>query len=270
MNLANERFTQKWHNVGAFFNRIRTTMPVYNPGGLSTEEYVDITAYLRHASDLPAGNEELKADLDAMKGMGLAEPGFERVFNGRDLAGFGFLLGYNCTPRPSGCGQTEPGTTFTVQNGIIMYSGSPEGYMYTQKKYLNFTLRFDYRYKPHEGMDSDADYYTDSGYWFFINDLQVWPKAIKIHGMNSQVLAVEPLDTKVTSTEDEGARQRALKPIGQWNSVEIVSNDGQIRSSLNETLISVVTQHEFKGPGHIGFQSEGGAIDWRNIRIKEE
>jgi hypothetical protein len=43
-----------------------------------------------------------------------------------------------------------------------------------------------------------------------------------------------------------------------------------VRSYLNGTLVSTITEHEFKAPGHIGFQSEGGELHWRNIRIKEE
>ena len=35
------------------------------------------------------------------------EPGFEKVFNGRDFTGIRFVLGANCAPKPAGCGQTE-------------------------------------------------------------------------------------------------------------------------------------------------------------------
>ena len=65
-------------------------------------------------------------------------------------------------------------------------------------------------------------------------------------------------------------QKRAIQPVGQWNSVEIVSKDGQVGSSLNGTLISIVSEHEFREPGYIGFQSEGAKIYWRNIRIREE
>jgi hypothetical protein len=93
---------------------------------------------------------------------------------------------------------------------------------------------------------------------------------IEIQGQNSNVLFAFGVDAKVKATDDAEARKRALKPVGQWNSVEIVSKDGQVNSYLNGTLISTVTEHEFKEPGYIGFQSEGAEIYWRSIRIKEE
>jgi acyl-CoA synthetase (NDP forming) len=69
---------------------------------------------------------------------------------------------------------------------------------------------------------------------------------------------------------DEHEAARAKKPAGRWQSVEIVSKDGQVKSYLNGVLVSTITQHEFKEPGHIGFQSEGAELHWRNIRIKAE
>jgi hypothetical protein len=44
---------------------------------------------------------------------------------------------------------------------------------------------------------------------------------------------------------------------------------GQVHSNVNGTLVSVVTHHEFKEHGYLGFQSEGAKIYWRNIRIRE-
>ena len=68
--------------------------------------------------------------------------------------------------------------------------------------------------------------------------------------------------------EDNEARPRVNKPLGEWNSVEIVSANGQVKSSLNGVLVSTVSEHEYTA-GHIGFQAEGSEIAWRNIRIKE-
>jgi mono/diheme cytochrome c family protein len=134
INLASrESIQQRYRSVGSLFNKIRTSMPLYDAGGLSTEEYVDIAAYLLQGNGFPAGKEELKPDVTPMMGMTLAEKGFTTLFNGKNFNGFGFLLGSNCTPRPEGCGQTEPGSTFKVENRTIVCSGTPLGFMYTQK-----------------------------------------------------------------------------------------------------------------------------------------
>ena len=53
--------------------------------------------------------------------------------------------------------------------------------------------------------------------------------------------------------------------------IEIVHQDGEIKTSLNGVLIGGVAKggHEFTEAGHIGFQSEGAPVHFRNIRIKE-
>jgi hypothetical protein len=267
--IGGDQFTSRWHNAANLFDKMHTTMPAYDAGGLSTQEYVDILAYFLQANGFPAGREELKTDRNLMKNVNL-DKGFKSLFNGTDFTGLKFIIGNNCAPRPDGCGQTEPGTTFRVEDGIIYCSGKPHGYMYTEKKYMNFTLRLDYRYKPYPDTENDEFFYGNSGYLLFITKNQVWPKMIEIQGQNSNVLNAFGVDTKVKATDDPEARKRAIKPVGQWNSIEIVSKDGQVRSYLNGTLISTVSEHEFKEPGYVGFQSEGAEISWRDIRIREE
>ena len=269
-NLGAGSIGQRFHSVGNLYLKISTTMPGNDYGGLSKEEYLDIAAFLLQANGYPPGKEPLKDDVVAMQNMSLVEKGFQPLFNGRDLSGFGFMLGNNCKPRPQGCGQTEPGTTYRVENGMVLCSGKPQGYMYTQKKYLNFTLRLDYRYVPYPGLQDDDNFYGNSGYLLFITENQVWPKMIEIQGANSSVLSIiSDSGIHSTYTVDADARKRALKPVGQWNAVEIVSKNQQVRSYLNGLLISTITQHDGEA-GYIGFQSEGAAIYWRNIRLKEE
>jgi len=93
---------------------------------------------------------------------------------------------------------------------------------------------------------------------------------IEVQGMNLEILDIRPSRKSTEYTVNTEARKRAVRPVGDWNTVEIVSKDGQVRNYLNGTLVSTVSQHDYKDPGYIGFQSEDGKISWRNIRIKEE
>jgi hypothetical protein len=101
-------------------------------------------------------------------------------------------------------------------------------------------------------------------------DLKVWPRAVEIQGRNLDVLNVILLGGKGKVSVDAEARKRAIRPVGQWNAVDITSRDGRITSSLNGTIVSTITDHEYTEPGHIGLQSEGSEIRWRNVRIKPE
>jgi hypothetical protein len=58
------------------------------------------------------------------------------------------------------------------------------------------------------------------------------------------------------------------KKVGEWNSAEISNKDGVIKTWLNGAHVVTVTGHSFKEAGHIGFQSEGVPVHWRNIRIR--
>jgi len=228
-----------------------------------------MVAYLLKQNGLPDGKEELKGDLNQMRNMTL-ETGFERLFNGKDLKGWGFVVGVNCKPRPEGCGDNTPGSTFKVSNGTVLNTGSPHGYMYPLKKYWNFTLRLEYRFVPYEGMESDDDLFTNTGYFLFVNEHDVWPDTLEIQGKNDFEMSLALGAAESTFTFDDAARVRARKPAGQWNAVQIVSKDGQVWTYLNGTLITHVTKHAFTKAGYIGFQVESGPVHWRNIRIKEE
>ena len=45
--------------LGDLFERMRTTMPLNNPGGLSREQYSDILAFVLKSNAFPAGPREL-------------------------------------------------------------------------------------------------------------------------------------------------------------------------------------------------------------------
>jgi mono/diheme cytochrome c family protein len=255
-------------NVYFLFKRIES-MPANDVTSITPQQRADIVAFILHANGQIPGLSELEPDYGVMRAMFLNEEGFEAVFNGRDFTGMKFLLGPDCRPAPEGCGKTEPGGVFSVKDGTLYCSCRIHGYWYPERAYLNFTLRFDYRFDVTWADDEDL-FVGNSGTILFIMDHLIWPRGIEIDGAHRTNLRVNALGTRVKVTDYSDARTRARKPIGQWQSVEIVSKNGEIRSSLNGTLVSVVHEHEFKEPGYIGFQSQGVPLQWRNIRIKVE
>ena len=62
--LVGGAFTSNWNDltVGDLFDRIRTTMPLDNPGRLSRTQTADVIAFVLKANDWPAGTTELPAD----------------------------------------------------------------------------------------------------------------------------------------------------------------------------------------------------------------
>jgi mono/diheme cytochrome c family protein len=62
--LVGGAFTSNWNDltVGDLFDRIRTTMPLDNPGRLSRTQTADVIAFVLKANNWPAGATELPAD----------------------------------------------------------------------------------------------------------------------------------------------------------------------------------------------------------------
>ena len=58
--------------------------------------------------------------------------------------------------------------------------------------------------------------------------------------------------------------------VNQWQRIEVVSQGGVLKNYLNGTLVSTAELLEDLDPGYIGLQSQGGPVEWRNIRLREE
>lgn len=196
-------------------------------------------------------------------GVSAQDEGFEPVFNGKDWTGIKFFLGSKTN---------EETKTFSIVDGTIVCSGKPAGYWYTEKKYKDCTLRFEYRYKRPENLADDAKFGGNSGYLFFVNEHKVWPYSVETQGMDRGVGDIFYIGAKAKDKNkhkvDKEARAKILKPVGEWSTYEVVVKEGTMAVTINGTKITEVSSHEWTEPGHIGFQSEGAEIHWKNIRIK--
>ena len=84
-------------------------------------------------------------------------------------------------------------------------------------------------------------------------NLFVWPRSLTLAGEQRDLLRPIPLGayggtSRPVTTWDNEARLRVVRPLGQWNSIEVVSRDGGVEAYLNDTLISTVTGHGFTEP----------------------
>jgi mono/diheme cytochrome c family protein len=72
--LAGDVFMANWEgrSLGDLFDITRSTMPLNQPGSMSTQEYVDVVMYMLQANGYPTGSDELK-DPDAMKNIVIAK-----------------------------------------------------------------------------------------------------------------------------------------------------------------------------------------------------
>ncbi len=66
---------------------------------------------------------------------------------------------------------------------------------------------------------------------------------------------------------DADTRERVQRPVGQWNSVRVVNQNGTVTTYINGALIGQGT-HAFTATGYVIFQLEGVAMRFRSIRIR--
>jgi hypothetical protein len=184
------------------------------------------------------------------------DEGWTRLFNGKDLTG----LKVQFKDADKGA---DPARTFTVKEGALIVSGKPTCYIYTDKSYKNYVLRYDWRFP--EGSKPDSN----SGCLVHIQTPhKVMPKSVEPQGRYRDHGKLFFIGFKGAGKFDEEAHKKALKPMGQWSTTEVTCNaDGTVSVKLNGVPVSSGKTELTSGP--IGFQSEGSEVHFRNIELKE-
>jgi len=89
-------------------------------------------------------------------------------------------------------------------------------------------------------------------------------------GLRGAVLGGEALDVKKSASIGQihivPPRGGSEKPAGEWNRYKITIQGGNVRAFLNGELANEATGAEVV-PGAIGFQSEGGVIEFRRMEL---
>jgi hypothetical protein len=191
--------------------------------------------------------------------------GFTPLFNGTDLAGWK-------TQFPKS--KLDTSKTVAVRDKMIVVSGHPNGFFYTEKSFKNYVIRYDWRYKRPKDLTDDAKFTGNSGFLLHIQNPTkpvvggTWPQCVEVQGMNRDHGRLFFLKTKGSGKWDKEAKDKAVRKVGEWNTTEVTCKaDGGIVAKVNGTEIT--SGKSDLTEGHLGFQSEGAEIHYRNILIKE-
>lgn len=195
----------------------------------------------------------------------LAAEEFKPLWNGKDFTGFSFHLGMEGTDNEG---------TFTIKDGVIVCTGEPKGYFFTDKSYDRYVLEYDWKFARPKGLENDLDFKGNSGCLIHIKEakaLRFWPRSIEIQGMYVQAGRILPIprNVKCQYTWDEKAAKEAVTKVGDWHTTRIEVDGGNMKIFVNGTEVSSVKDCEIT-EGPIGFQSEGAEIHFRNIRLAEK
>lgn len=187
------------------------------------------------------------------------ETGFELLFNGKDLAGWG-----------------GPVDAFEVKDGALVCRPDEGGTLYTRKRYADFILRFEFQL-PAQGQAGIALRYPGSG-----NPAYVGMCQIQIRDESAEAAAkLDPRQRNGAAYGLVAAKAGSLRPTGAWNVGQITVRGSTLDVELNGTSIlkadlSTVTEfmdnhpHPGKGrtSGHVGIVCHTDPVRFRNVRIK--
>jgi 3-keto-disaccharide hydrolase len=159
--------------------------------------------------------------------------------------------------------------TMQITGGEIAISGKPNGYFATKKAYRNYVLRFEWKYERPAGLESDEKFDGNSGLLVHIEPPhKVWPKCIEVQLANKDAGNIFAISgSQFKGGKDAAAQKRAIKPVGEWNQEEVTCKDGSISCKINGIEVAHGTGAS-PDHGHIGLQSEGRPIHFRNLMIK--
>jgi len=171
-----------------------------------------------------------------------------------------------------------PSDTWSFENDVLICSGKPIGEIRTRRMFQNFVMELEWRHMVPGG---------NAGIFVWADDITA--KGVPFHrGIEVQVLENDYGNTQSYTTHGDifpihgatmlplngrgGSRafptENRSKPSPQWNHYRIVAMDGEISLAVNG---KVVTRGKECSPrrGYICIESEGGVVQYRNVRIQE-
>lgn len=262
----------------AWLDEAKRALPV--PGALVKT----MTEYSRDPAQLYAWRNRL-GDLIERSGMtevnpwgtsfgarGLPAPSSVALLNGQGPDGeFPGWKSYHETPgtRTSEVWQLQP-------DGVLVCKGRPRGYLYSEREYQDFTLRFEWRYPPAATNSNGGALVRMTG------EHGIWPRSLEFQLNQKQAgdfwairgyeFAGPPDQLRVMTNATLGVlrhlkrRAEVEKPAGEWNQFEGIAEGGTVIQKVNGVLVNQATGCEVV-PGKILFTAEGQEIQFRNLRL---
>ncbi|MEA1950382.1 MAG: DUF1080 domain-containing protein [Planctomycetota bacterium] len=189
-----------------------------------------------------------------------AAKGFVSLFDGKSFEGWQKGIG-----------------GYQIEDGKLVSKKGGGGTILTRRQYADFILRFEYKLEP-GGNNGVA----------IRSPLKRTPPA---DGMEIQILDdTSPKYKNLKDYQFNGSLYRRIpakrghaKPVGQWNSEEIMCKGSRLKITLNGTVILDADLEPYgtkavdgsphpglqRKKGYLGFMGHHDRVEFRNIRIKE-
>ena len=186
------------------------------------------------------------------------ESGFVSLFNGRDLTGW-------------------QGSGWTVEDGLLICHG---GFLAcANRQFTNFIIRFEVKLSA--GANNGLNFRSKNSLW---NEIQI------IDETHPAYATIHDYQAHGSLYGVAAARRGFCRPVGEWNTHELIANGSHIQVTLNGTKIVDVDISKLDlnnckdGTAHPGLRNRSGDLGWlghpnaeeknspvyfRNIRLKQ-
>ena len=195
------------------------------------------------------------------------DSGYIDLFNGKNLDGWEYFL---VDP------DLQMEDVWSVKDGLLVCKGEPMGYLATKKEYTSFKLVVEWRWPAGNEPGNSGVLMRIQG------DPMALPQCYEAqlkHSSAGDIYGFHGLNVNSGSDrfiENEKELTGKLRGLtkrkdnedepGDWNRYEIYLLNGNLTLYINGQKVNEAHGLEAL-PGKIGFQSEGGLIQFRKIRL---
>lgn len=179
------------------------------------------------------------------------------LFDGKSFSGWTFVSKGTNAPAAS---------IWSVTNGVIACQGKPNGYARTLQTYRDYKLHAEWRFPAGPG---------NSGVFLHVNPPdKVWPLCLEAQLASGSAGEVRLNGGSLVGNLPKlGAKSfprrqpSSEKPVGEWNSCDIVCRSNTVTVHVNGVLQNEITGASVSS-GAIGLQAEGKPVEFRNLAIE--
>ena len=166
--------------------------------------------------------------------------------------------------------------TWEIIDGVLICSGTPRGYLYTNESYRDFTLTLQWRWPDEKSAGKGGVLFDMTG----VDN--IWPTSLEAQINSGSAGDFWALDgygltgvadrTELHSHPEYGELvnvkkiEAAENAAGQWNSYKIVAEGADVTLTINGQVVNKATRTNTTG-GKICITSEGSGIEFRDIKI---
>jgi hypothetical protein len=234
--------------------------------GITT--FIGEAKYTKHPFKQPLSLQDHGSPV-SYRNIWVRELGVKKLFNQTNLEGWYTFdnLGKN----------NDPDGNYSVKDGLLHIEGKRFGYVCTKESYADYYLKVVFKWGMNKYPPRENDK-RDSGILYHFADTEddiVWPKSIECQvqeGDCGDFWCVRTMVDSPNKSEQHGEMKHIVRsenyenPHGEWNTIEVICNGGQIEHYVNDHLVNSASNASVQ-KGKILLQSEGAEVMYKSVEL---